>query len=108
MSLRNRRLLDLAHGLHECTLQVPGVCLGYAPDGLEPCHGPKSLLNGGMGCKSDDVFAAACAPCHREVDQGKALAREDRQFYLLRGIARTWAALMKAGALEVGKVRVAA
>lgn len=95
-------MLDLAHDLHECTLNVPGYCKGYVPEGLEPCHGPKSMLNGGMGCKSDDVFAAGCNPCHAAIDQGSKLSREDRQFYLLRGIARTWAALAKAGRLRAG------
>lgn len=101
MTLRSRRLLDLAHEMDRCTLEIPDVCIGTSPAGCEPCHGPKSILGGGMGHKPDDIFAAGCHPCHVEVDQGKRLSRDDRQFYLLRGIARTWAELMRAERLKV-------
>lgn len=101
MTLRARDLLDLAHSIHECQLQIPGVCIGYSAHGCEPAHGPKSMLNGGMGHKSDDVFAAGCHACHVEIDQGKALSREDRQWYWLRGAARTWARLIENGMLKV-------
>lgn len=102
MTFRSRKLLDLAHSMHDCTLQIPGVCSGYSPEGCEPAHGPKSMLGGGMGCKSDDVFAAACHACHAALDQGKDLTRDERQWFWLRGAARTWARLM-----ETGKVVVA-
>lgn len=101
MTYRSRKLLDLAHSMHDCTLQIPGVCSGYSAEGCEPAHGPKSMLNGGMGCKSADVFAAACHSCHAEIDQGKALSKDDRQWYWLRGAARTWAKLMEAGRIVV-------
>ena len=54
-----------------------------------------------MGMKSDDVFAAACHDCHAEIDQGGNLSKEDRQWYLLRGAARTWSELMKRALLKV-------
>lgn len=101
MTLRDRKNLDLAHELQRCTLQIPGVCRGVSNEGCEPAHGPKSMLDGGMGHKSDDVFAAACHECHVEIDSGKSLTREDRQWYWLRGCARTWAMLMKLGLLKV-------
>lgn len=99
--LRSRALLDLAHELHRCTLAIPGVCQGFAAEGLEPAHGPKSLLGGGVGQKPDDVFAAACHACHAEIDQGKSLTREERRCYWLTGCARTWAELMRTGKLKV-------
>lgn len=101
MPLRSRKLLDLAHRINACQIQIPDVCKGYSDHGCEPAHGPKSMLNGGMGCKSDDVFAAACHACHSEIDQGRTLSREDRQWYWLRGAARTWALLMKTEMLKV-------
>ena len=99
--LRNRRLLDLAHEMRACTLAIPGVCQGYAGEGLEPAHGPKSLLGGGVGQKSDDIFAASCHACHVELDQGRRLSRQERQDAWLLGAARTWAELMRLGKLVV-------
>lgn len=99
--LRNRRLLDLAHGMRVCTVGIPACCTGPSPEGLEPAHGPKSWLDGGGAMKSADVFAAACHACHAELDQGRRLTREERQWYWARGAVRTWAALMKSGKLKV-------
>lgn len=104
MTYRNRKLLDLAHSVCECQLQIPGVCIGHSAHGCEPAHGPKLMLGGGMGCKSADVFAAACHACHVAIDQGKELSKEDRQWYWLRGAARTWAKLMESGLLCVTRV----
>lgn len=99
--LRSRALLDLAHELHDCTLQIPNVCRVYIPEGLEPCHGPKSWLAGGGAMKSSDVFAAGCHWCHAELDQGRQLTREEKEWYWGRGAARTWAALMVLGKLRL-------
>lgn len=101
MTYRSRKMLDLAHRMNRCTLAIPGVCVGFAAEGLEPAHGPKSLLGGGVGHKPGDVFAAACHACHAELDQGKRLSREERQWYWLRGAALTWLELMKSGKLKV-------
>lgn len=98
---RNRRLLNLAHSINECQIGLPDVCAGYSVDGCEPAHGPKSMLGGGGALKSDDVFAAGCHACHVEIDQGKRLSRDERQWFWLRGAARTWALLMKRGLLQV-------
>ena len=68
---------------------------------LDLAHGPKSWLNGGGALKAADVFAAACHPCHVELDQGRRLTREERQWYWGRGAARTWAELMRLGWLKV-------
>lgn len=101
MPLRSRSHLDLAHEIHDCTIGIPSVCAGYSVEGCEPAHGPKSMLDGGMGCKSADVFAASCHACHVEIDQGSTLSREDRQWFWMRGAVRTWALLLKAGKLRV-------
>ncbi len=88
--LRNRKLLDLAHDVHECKIGIPGVCIGYSVEGCEPAHGPKYWLNGGGAMKSSDLHAAACHKCHVEIDQGRNLSREDRQFFWARGMVRTF------------------
>lgn len=100
-TLRSRGLLDLAHEINQCQIQIPDVCTGYSPEGCEPAHGPRSMLDGGGALKSSDVFAAGCHACHIEIDQGKRLSREDRQWYWLRGMARTWALLVRTGRLKV-------
>lgn len=102
VAYRNRKLLDCAHIMHDCTIQIPGVCRGYSVEGLEPAHGPKSWLNGGGAHKSDDVFAAACHECHVELDQGRHTTREEKDWYWGRGAARTWSWLMQHGKLVLG------
>lgn len=100
MIYRNRAALDLAHDMHECTIGVPGVCVGYAVEGCEPAHGGQALGKG-MGIKAGDVFAAACHACHAEIDQGKLLTKGEKESYIHRGMARTWLALMRSGRLVV-------
>ena len=85
MTYRNRRLLDAVREL-PCQLQVVGVCQGGP---CVPCHLNMQAFDKGLGHKAMDVPAAGCAPCHHEVDDGKTLSREDRQFYLMRGALRT-------------------
>lgn len=70
----NRRLLDLAHNLHECT-----HCGRYVPEGLEPAHSNQSRHGKGMSMKAHDCFhAALCHACHARLDQGSDLSREMR------------------------------
>ena len=99
--MRSRAALDLAHGMHECTLEIPDACRGYVLEGLEPCHGPKSWLDGGGAMKASDVFAAGCHWCHVELDQGNRLTRDEKEWYWGRGAARTWAHLLATGKLKV-------
>lgn len=40
--------------------------------------------------KADDCFAIpACTPCHRELDQGKTLTREERETLWMEGWIKT-------------------
>lgn len=90
MNFRNRRLLDLAHEINECTLQVPGVCRGYTPEGCEPVHANWSEYGKGGALKAHDpYFAAGCHCCHVEIDQGRRLSGEERKEYWRRGFERT-------------------
>lgn len=101
---RNRRLLDLAHGINECTLQIPGVCIGWSDHGCEPAHANNwrpEYGKGGARKAHDCFFAAACHACHVEIDQGKRLDNEERHEYWRRGQSRTLLALFRAGKLTV-------
>ena len=100
MTYRNRRFLDMAHDMHECTIQAPG-CIGYSPDGLEPAHSNWQEEGIGIGIKSDDVFAAACHHCHMELDDRANLTRAEKIEYWQRGTIRTIRYLLSAGKLKV-------
>jgi hypothetical protein len=59
----------------------------------------------GMGLKSPDILGAwCCSACHALVDTGRygehELTRDDRDLYLLRGVARTINALHKEGKIK--------
>lgn len=89
---RNRKLLDLAHDVNECQLQIPGVCEGYSAHGCEPAHANNWLPVFGKGAarKAHDCFAVpSCHRCHGELDQGKRLTAEEKQFYWTVGFFRT-------------------
>lgn len=95
---RSRRLLDRCHALTECTVQIPSVCIGESPDGLEPAHANWSWAGKGRGIKADDCYiAAACHNCHVAIDQGKDLSREEREWYWFRGYARTMGEFFRRG-----------
>ncbi|MBX9609709.1 MAG: DUF1364 domain-containing protein [Gammaproteobacteria bacterium] len=97
MNMRSSKMREVVREL-PCQLNVAGVknC-GEHPSVL--CHLNMLSMGKGTGIKAHDVGAAGCPACHFEVDQGKRLSREDRQFYLLRGTARTVALLMTRGQL---------
>lgn len=56
----------------------------------------------GMGLKtSDALLAALCADCHRELDQGKAMSRDERRDFWNRACIKTYQALVETGVLAV-------
>lgn len=66
MNNRSRRLLDLAHELHDCT-----NCGRFSPDGLEPAHENGIVAGKGHSIKSHDGrHAALCHACHLFYDSG--------------------------------------
>lgn len=90
MTFRSRKLLDLAHRVHECQIQIPGVCEGYSAHGCEPAHSNQQIHGKGMGHKADDCYhAAACHSCHAQLDQGTILSKEERRQYMNAGIVKT-------------------
>jgi hypothetical protein len=98
---RNRRLLDLAHRITECTINIPG-CHGHAPNGCEPAHSNWHEHGKGKSLKAHDCFfAAACHSCHVELDQGSRYAREEKKEFWQRGHARTLLILWERGWIKV-------
>ncbi len=76
MSYRNRALLDLAY-TQPCALRLPGICEGG--DAGEPAHSNQSIHGKGGALKAHDCFhVPACRACHREIDQGRTMAREEK------------------------------
>lgn len=90
MTVRSRPLLDLAHRVNYCQVQIPGVCQTYSEHGCEPAHSNQQRHGKGMGHKADDCFhAAACHACHAELDQGRKLTKVERRDYWQAGFERT-------------------
>lgn len=74
---RNRKILDLAHKVHDCQVRIPGVCIGYSVEGCEPAHSNQAKHGKGAGQKADDNrHVAACHACHVAIDQGAMLKSE--------------------------------
>jgi|SRR5690348_2917180 len=98
MNYRNRALLDLAYEL-PCTLRLP-CCIG---GNGEPAHANWMQFGKGKSLKAHDCyFAAACRPCHVELDQGHTMSREERMEAWMRGYIETQFLLW-----EMNLVRVA-
>lgn len=99
---RDRGLLDLAHGLHECQMQLPGVCVGYELAGCEPAHSNSGRHGKGRSLKAHDCFhAAACHACHSEFDQGHRFSKEEKAEFMQRAIERTALEYWKRGWVAV-------
>lgn len=55
----------------------------------------------GMGMKVDDCLTAAlCPPCHREIDQGATLTRDERRRQIDIAILKTLVLLFRAGKVK--------
>lgn len=62
-----------------CYLLIPG-----APDhkNVVPCHSNQQIHGKGMGIKADDEKTVpGCGWCHRAIDQGNWLTKEERRAY---------------------------
>lgn len=76
MNYRNRDLLDCAYNF-PCLLRFEGVCEGGAG---EPAHSNQYLHGKGGAMKAHDCFhVPACRACHRELDQGKRMTRDEKR-----------------------------
>ena len=100
---RNRKLLNLAHKVEHCQLELPGVCEGYTPNGCEPAHSNQVRHGKGTGMKAHDAFhVAACHSCHAELDNGKLFKKQDKADYWNDGFAKTMLYYFQEGWLKVG------
>lgn len=98
MNFRSRPLLDLAYEL-PCTARITDQC-GNSMS--EPAHANEAIWGKGKSLKAHDfAFAAMCRSCHAELDQGKNMSRESRQFIWLRGHVETMRQLWERGLLAV-------
>lgn len=74
-------------------------CVRCGAAGVEPAHRNESK---GMGTKTHHCWTAAlCRECHRAIDQGKAMSRDERRAELDRAIVLTLAELVLAGKVAV-------
>lgn len=74
MTVRNRKLLDLAHEA-PCFARFPHKCGGW--QGCEPAHSDSQMFGRGHGHKSNDwAFAAMCHTAHMMLD---TFDREQKQ-----------------------------
>lgn len=75
------------------------TCVRCGAFGVEPAH--RNEGKGGAIKAHDCWVAALCRPCHREIDQGKALTRDQRHAEIDRAIVLTLAELVLAGRVVV-------
>lgn len=76
-----------------------GQCVLCGRYGIQIAHRNEGR---GLGQKSLPCNTAAlCPACHHEIDNGKALSREERRARMDRAIVLTHEAMAKAGRLEV-------
>ena len=89
----------------DCTFQIPGVC-NHNPETTVLCHLPDDSGTGKMGGKSEDHIAAfGCCACHDVMD-GRVITKgglpeQDRQFYMRRGMIRTWRKWIEMGLIKI-------
>ena len=90
---RDRKLLDLAHGM-SCMADFPHVCNGASV----PAHSNEQMYGRGMGNKAHDCFfAAVCPEAHDWIDGRKGKwSKEDKHYVWLRAHIRTMIELFSA------------
>lgn len=104
MNYRSRPLLDLAHRVNYCQLQLPGVCETYSANGCEPAHSNSQRHGKAMSLKAHDFFhCPACHSCHVELDQGRKFSKEQKAEFFMAGWERTMAYYFREGWIGVVK-----
>lgn len=99
-NIRSSKIRDAARG-QQCTLNIAGVC-NYNTETTVLAHLPDE--SHGMGLKADDVSSCfACSSCHDAIDRrSSGLSGEDREFYMRRGMVRTWRKLIEMELIKIG------
>lgn len=97
MTFRNKQLLDLARD------QACVMC--GSQDGTVVAAHSNLLEHGkGRGLKAHDgMHAWLCYRCHTELDQGRAMSKDERRDYTLTAICRTYQRLWDFDLLRVNK-----
>ena len=69
--------LELCRG-QPCYLRLPSTFVCYM-DTVVPCHSNQSKHGKGMGLKASDKYTVpGCGVCHRELDQGRTMTKEQK------------------------------
>jgi hypothetical protein len=98
-NFRCRDLLDAIKQL-PCTFQIEDVCVGGPTS--QPCHSNFAKHGKGKSLKAHDCYVAAgCDACHRELDQGHKLSRDERVELFQRAFEKTLLLLWQRGLLQV-------
>ncbi len=97
MNYRDRALLDLAYQL-DCQFGLP--CCEGGPG--EPCHSNQHRHGKGGSIKAHDCyFASGCRSCHRELDQGKTMTKDERRQVWQDAHERTFLQFWQLGLIRV-------
>lgn len=92
MVYRNTKLIKLLR-------ELPCQCCGRLSETVCAAHRNEGK---GMGIKvSDALCAAMCSSCHFELDNGKALSKEDRRAMWNRAYIGTMQYLWEHGYIEI-------
>lgn len=98
MTYVNRSLELLCYEL-TCQARIPGICAGGRG---EPSHSNRLVHGHGTGQKAHSCFVASlCRACHRAIDQGLELTREQKQMYWQGAFERTLLEFWSRGLLQV-------
>lgn len=98
--IHSKKLRDSASG-QDCTLNIAGIC-NYDDATTVLAHLPDE--SHGMSQKADDISGAfACSECHDCIDGRHTvkLSSEDKEFYMRRGMVRTWRHWIDSGLIVV-------
>jgi len=87
--IRSKKITQSARG-EECTLN--GVNCNYDSSTTVFCHLNEYWAGKGMGIKSHDIGFYGCSNCHQDYDQNKL---DDKYFYILRAVVKTWVILLE-------------
>lgn len=90
---RNPKLLALANG-SPC-----GHCGSIGT--TVAAHANWSWAGKGMSRKADDSFIAfLCVECHSHLDQGKNMNKDEKEYFWLKAMAKTYHYLLTKGLLK--------
>ena len=99
-----KKIMDAAKG-EACTLNIVGFCR-YESETTVACHLPDG--SGGSNRLTGPLsIAFGCRDCHSVID-GRVitpLTREDKEFYMRRGMMRTMNRLIDKGLVKVAGLR---